>query len=475
MIDESFHLTPLDVRRYEFGTSLRGYDRASVDQFRARVADELEALTLKNQDLEAKARSFHEQLRAFRERDKALNDALITAQQLRGDIREQAEREGLLILREARAEGERIVADARAHVRSLSAEVDSLDRTRRQYLAQMRIFVERQLAELDAVGASGPPARPHARRAPRRRALGRERRAVDATHAALPRGHRRGVSATVEARPAAAAAGSLRGRVDAAAETVRARFVRAPEAALILGTGLGGLPREMDVEVALGYESIPGFPRSTVESHAGRLLCGTLGGRTVIAMQGRAHQYEGYSLAEVAFPVRVLGALGAPVLLVSNACGGMHPLWAPGDLMLIADHINLLGDNPLVGEHDASFGARFPDMSKPYAERLRAVARAVAARQGARCWEGVVRGVPAQPRDAREYRMLRRSARTSSACHRARGDRAVHGGMRVLGSRSSPTSACPTRSSRVDAWSRSSRRRRAEPRLALVRGVLGAL
>jgi DivIVA domain-containing protein len=160
MIDESFHLTPLDVRRYEFGTSLRGYDRASVDQFRARVADELEALTLKNQDLEAKARSFHEQLRAFRERDKALNDALITAQQLRGDIREQAEREGLLILREARAEGERIVADARAHVRSLSAEVDSLDRTRRQYLAQMRILVERQLAELDAVGASGPPARP---------------------------------------------------------------------------------------------------------------------------------------------------------------------------------------------------------------------------------------------------------------------------------------------------------------------------
>ena len=160
MIDESFHLTPLDVRRYEFGTSLRGYDKAAVDQFRARVADELEALTLKNQDLEAKARSFHEQLRAFRERDKALNDALVSAQQLRGDIREQAEREGLLILREARAEGERIVADARAHVRALASEVDALDRARRQYLAQMRILVERHLAELDAVAAAGEPPRP---------------------------------------------------------------------------------------------------------------------------------------------------------------------------------------------------------------------------------------------------------------------------------------------------------------------------
>ena len=160
MIDESFHLTPLDVHRYEFGTSLRGYDKAAVDQFRARVADELEALTLKNQDLEAKARSFHEQLRAFRERDKALNDALVSAQQLRSDIREQAEREGLLILREARAEGERIVADARAHVRALASEVDALDRARRQYLAQMRILVERHLAELDAVAAAGEPPRP---------------------------------------------------------------------------------------------------------------------------------------------------------------------------------------------------------------------------------------------------------------------------------------------------------------------------
>jgi DivIVA domain-containing protein len=160
MIDESFHLTPLDVRRYEFGTALRGYDKARVDQFRDQVADELENITRKNQDLEAKARGFHEQLRAFRERDKALNDALVTAQQLRGDIRQQAEREAQLILREAHAEAERILDDSRAHLRALASEVDALDRTRRQYLAQMRILVERQLAELDAVGAAGPPQRP---------------------------------------------------------------------------------------------------------------------------------------------------------------------------------------------------------------------------------------------------------------------------------------------------------------------------
>ena len=160
MIDESFHLTPLDVRRYEFGTSLRGYDKARVDQFREQVAEELENLTRKNQDLEAKARGFHDQLHAFRERDKALNDALVRAQQLRREIRQQGGREAALILREARAEAERIIDDSRAHLRSLASEIDALDRTRRQYLAQMRILVERQLAELDAVGAAGPPQRP---------------------------------------------------------------------------------------------------------------------------------------------------------------------------------------------------------------------------------------------------------------------------------------------------------------------------
>jgi DivIVA domain-containing protein len=150
MTDESFHLTPLDIRRYDFGNALRGYDKARVDQFRDQVAQEVERLVRQCQDLEAKARGFHEQLRAFRERDKALNEALISAQQLRGEIREQADRESQLILREARAEGERIVDEARATIRKVEAELDALVKQRRTYLAQLRAMVERQLAEIEA-------------------------------------------------------------------------------------------------------------------------------------------------------------------------------------------------------------------------------------------------------------------------------------------------------------------------------------
>ena len=205
-----------------------------------------------------------------------------------------------------------------------------------------------------------------------------------------------------------ATAPHTRERVDAAAAAVRERFDRAPDAAIILGTGLGALAGDIAVEAALDYATIPGFPRSTVESHAGRLLCGTLGGRTVIVMQGRFHRYEGYSLQQVTFPVRVLRALGAGTLLVSNACGGMHPLWAAGDLMLIADHLNLLGDNPLVGPNDDALGPRFPDMSMPYDEELRAVARAVARREGIALREGVYAAVPGPNLETRaEYRMLR--------------------------------------------------------------------
>src|SRR5688572_20296171 len=126
-------------------------------------------------------------------------------------------------------------------------------------------------------------------------------------------------------------------RIEQAADAVRARFDRRPDVAIVLGTGLGGLAAQIAVDASIDYGDIPGFPLSTVESHAGRLLCGTLAGKTVVAMQGRFHRYEGYSLAQVTFPVRVLRALGAETLVVSNACGGMHPLWAAGDLMLIAD------------------------------------------------------------------------------------------------------------------------------------------
>ena len=149
-MDEAFHLTPLDVRRYDFGRALRGYNPARVDQFRDQVAEEMERLTRINQDLDAKARSFHEQLRAFRERDKALNDALIAAQQLRDDVRGQAEREAQLIIREAQGEAERVVEAARVEVRRMEEELDNLDRSRRTYLAQMRTLIARQLSEVEA-------------------------------------------------------------------------------------------------------------------------------------------------------------------------------------------------------------------------------------------------------------------------------------------------------------------------------------
>lgn len=150
MTDEIFHLTPLDVRRYEFGRVLRGYDPERVDQFREQVADELERLTRLNQELEQKARTFHDQLKSFRERDKALNEALVSAQQLRADIRDQSERESQLTLREAQAQAESIVATAQADIRRFEDELAALDRFRRNYLAQMRVFVERQLSEIMA-------------------------------------------------------------------------------------------------------------------------------------------------------------------------------------------------------------------------------------------------------------------------------------------------------------------------------------
>lgn len=155
MTDETFHLTPLDVRRYDFRTSLRGYEREHVDQFREQVATELERLGRLTADLEAKTRSFAEQLKSFRERDQALNEALISAQQLRTEMKQQAEKESELILREARAEAARIMDGARASVRTIEEEFAAIDRMRRGYLAQLRMHAERQLAEISAAESNG--------------------------------------------------------------------------------------------------------------------------------------------------------------------------------------------------------------------------------------------------------------------------------------------------------------------------------
>lgn len=267
-------------------------------------------------------------------------------------------------------------------------------------------------------------------------------------------------------------------RIAAAADRVRASFGRPPDAAIILGTGLGALAERIEVEATIDYGDIPGFPLSTVESHAGRLLCGRLGGRTVIAMQGRFHRYEGYSLREVTFPVRVLRALGAKVLIVSNACGGMHPVWGPGDIMLIADHLNLLGDSPLIGPNDDRLGPRFPDMSEPYDTGLRELARAVAVEQGLTLREGVYVAVAGPNLETRaEYRFLRGlGADVVGMSTVPETTVAVHGGMRVLGLSIITDQCLPDALEPVSLERILAAARRAEPSLAsLVQGVLERL
>jgi purine-nucleoside phosphorylase len=231
------------------------------------------------------------------------------------------------------------------------------------------------------------------------------------------------------------AAPALFERIHAAADVVRQAAALHPEVAIILGTGLGGLAEQMKLEASISYERIPGFPLSTVESHAGRLLLGHLGSRPVVAMQGRFHRYEGYGLDEVTFPVRVMHALGAKTLVVSNACGGMHSLWNPGDLVLLSDHINLLGDNPLIGPNDERLGLRFPDMSAPYDPELRALARSTALELGIILREGVYVAVPGPNLETRaEYRMLRgMGADVVGMSTVPEVIVAVHEGMRVVG------------------------------------------
>jgi purine-nucleoside phosphorylase len=196
--------------------------------------------------------------------------------------------------------------------------------------------------------------------------------------------------------------------LEEAVAAVRAHSELRPHVAIILGTGLGGLAREIDVAASIPYPDLPHFPIPTVETHSGRLLLGNLAGQDVVAMEGRLHRYEGYSMQEITFPVRVMRSLGADVLVVSNACGGMNPLWSPGDLMVLDDHINLLGDNPLIGPNLDELGPRFPDMSEPYDRELQALAESVALEQGLALRRGVFVAVTGPNLETRaEYRMLR--------------------------------------------------------------------
>lgn len=199
--------------------------------------------------------------------------------------------------------------------------------------------------------------------------------------------------------------------VQQAAAYVQARAANfQPTTGIILGTGLEALTREVEVLLEISYADIPNFPLSTVESHAGRLLLGHLGGQPVAVLQGRFHYYEGYSMEQVARPVRMLGALGIKQLFVSNAAGGLNPEFAVSDLMLLDDHINLLPTNPLIGPNDPALGPRFPDMFAPYDPTLLARAHAVAGAlgQGGTTRRGVYAAVPGPMLETpAEYRYLR--------------------------------------------------------------------
>ncbi len=197
-------------------------------------------------------------------------------------------------------------------------------------------------------------------------------------------------------------------QIEEASKFIRGRWDGKPKVGIILGTGLGGLVEEIEAEATFPYDEIPHFPSSTVSVHAGRLVCGKLEAKTVMAMEGRHHFYEGYTLKQITFPVRVMKAMGCEVLIVSNACGGMNPQWDKGDIMIIDDHINLLGDNPLVGKNDDRLGIRFPDMSAPYDPELSSLAQRVALEERISCKKGVFVAVPGPNLETRaEYRFLR--------------------------------------------------------------------
>jgi purine-nucleoside phosphorylase len=200
----------------------------------------------------------------------------------------------------------------------------------------------------------------------------------------------------------------LLNKINETVEVIRAKTSKDYAIGIILGTGLGGLVKDMKVEFEFDYEELPHFPLSTVESHHGKLLFGKIEGNDVVVMQGRFHYYEGYSMQQITFPVRVMKFLGVKYLLVSNACGGMNPQYKLGDIMVIQDHINMLGDNPLIGKNEETLGPRFPDMSEPYSHALIELAEKAALENKIKLQKGVYVAVPGPSLETKaEYRFLR--------------------------------------------------------------------
>ena len=227
----------------------------------------------------------------------------------------------------------------------------------------------------------------------------------------------------------------LHGQIEEACSAIRAQWNQTPHAGIILGTGLGSLVSKIEVQATLDYEEIPHFPKSTATSHRGRLVCGLLEGLPVIAMEGRFHMYEGYPLKQITLPVRVFKALGAELLVVSNASGGMNPNYTCGDIVVIDDQINLMGDNPLIGINDDRLGPRFPDMSAPYDRELGDVALEIARRQNFVAHRGVMVAVAGPNLETRaEYRFLRMiGADIVGMSTIPEVIVAVHAGMRTIG------------------------------------------
>ena len=227
----------------------------------------------------------------------------------------------------------------------------------------------------------------------------------------------------------------LAAQVDKAVSVIRERWPREARVGIILGTGLGSLAQQIEAEATIDYESIPYFPRSTAISHAGQLVCGKLQGLAVVAMEGRFHAYEGYTHQQITFPVRVMRALGAELLIVSNACGGMNPQYACGDVMVIEDHINLMNGNPLIGINDDKLGPRFPDMCRPYNPALIDRALEIARQENFAAHRGVYVAVTGPNLETRaEYRFLRLiGADVVGMSTVPEVLAAVHAGMRILG------------------------------------------
>jgi purine-nucleoside phosphorylase len=227
----------------------------------------------------------------------------------------------------------------------------------------------------------------------------------------------------------------LAANINEAVEIIRSQWQATPKVGIILGTGLGSLAEEIETQATLAYESIPHFPRSTSISHAGQLVCGTLQGVPVVAMEGRFHAYEGYSHRQITFPVRVMQALGAELLIVSNACGGLNPQYGQGHIMVIEDHINLMSGNPLIGVNDDKLGPRFPDMCEPYDAKLIDLTLSIARREDIAAHKGVYVAVTGPNLETRaEYRFLRTiGADVVGMSTVPEVIVAVHAGMRVLG------------------------------------------